>query len=87
MEICQISKIFIPTFDCPLTTLLLVIGKTPVGDEERVIIPTKDAEFKAERIVVGESYRFISYAYKFVVRDYYDENNFSGYLCLKVMDV
>ena len=86
-EICQISQTFNPSFDCPITTLLLVIGNTPVGDEERIIIPTKEAEFKTDTIVVGGNYRFNCYKQRFVVRDYYDEQNFSGRLCLKVMDV
>lgn len=86
-EICQISKTFLPTFDNTITTLLLVIGETPVGGVEHVIIPTSEATFSIDSLVCGESYRFGIYTHAITVHNYFYENNFTGYLCLKVLDV
>lgn len=86
-EICQISKTFLPAFDSTLTTILLVIGETPVGDVERIIIPTSEADFKTDRIFCGESYRFVCYTRMITIWKYFEDNDFAGRLCLKVMDV
>lgn len=86
-EICQISKTFLPAFDGNITTLLLVIGTTPVGDEEHIIIPVMEAKFGMDRIAVDESYSFHCYQHKFTVHKAFNGILFAGYLCLKVKNV
>lgn len=86
-EICQISKTFLPAFDNTITTILLVIGETPVGDVVHVIIPTSEADLKTDRIFCGESFRFVCYTHEIFIRNFFEGIDFSGQLCLKVMDV